>query len=110
VDDPASFARILDGLRRVAGRVPVLFPMHPRTRKQVAAHGLESAFVFHECIGKLQEGGDSGIHVFPPLGYLEFLNLMASAAVVLTDSGGFSRRQPFLESPASRSVTPRSVH
>lgn len=99
VDDPASFERILDGLRRVAGRVPVLFPMHPRTRKQVAAHGLESAFVFHECIGKLQEGGDSGIHVFPPLGYLEFLNLMASAAVVLTDSGGIQQETTVLGIP-----------
>jgi UDP-N-acetylglucosamine 2-epimerase (non-hydrolysing) len=120
VDDRESFTRIMDGLRRVAARVPVLFPMHPRTRKQIAVHGLESVFTFHErdsrdpffqVHGEKATGNPSTIHVFPPLGYLEFLNLMAHAAVVLTDSGGIQQETTVINVPCItlRDTTERPI-
>ncbi|HOI72896.1 MAG TPA: UDP-N-acetylglucosamine 2-epimerase (non-hydrolyzing) [Syntrophales bacterium] len=120
VDDRESFTRIMDGLRRVASRVPVLFPMHPRTRKQVTVHGLESVFTFHErddhgpffqVHREATTGNPSTIHVFPPLGYLEFLNLMARAAVVLTDSGGIQQETTVINIPCItlRDTTERPI-
>jgi UDP-N-acetylglucosamine 2-epimerase (non-hydrolysing) len=111
VDVRASFARIVDGLQRVAARVPVLFPMHPRTRKQVAAHGLEAAFSFHPAPEKLGTDTNYFIHAFPPLGYLDFLNLMAHAAVVLTDSGGIQEETTVLDVPCVtlRDTTERPI-
>ncbi|PKN34724.1 MAG: UDP-N-acetylglucosamine 2-epimerase (non-hydrolyzing) [Deltaproteobacteria bacterium HGW-Deltaproteobacteria-19] len=120
VDNRESFARIIDGLQRVAAHVPVLFPMHPRTRKQVAIHGLEPAFTFHEQFKRdtifpahreTGSGSPSLIHAFPPLGYLEFLNLMAHAAVVLTDSGGIQQETTVINVPCVtlRDTTERPI-
>jgi UDP-N-acetylglucosamine 2-epimerase (non-hydrolysing) len=111
VDDRESLSRILDGLQRVAARVPVLFPMHPRTRKQVAVHGLAPAFRFHEQIEAVGTAPNSPLHAFPPLGYLDFLNLMAHAAVVLTDSGGIQEETTVLNVPCVtlRDTTERPI-
>jgi UDP-N-acetylglucosamine 2-epimerase (non-hydrolysing) len=120
VDDPVAFGRILKGLRQVAARVPVLFPIHPRTKKQIAAFGMEDAFVFHlsQDIAKIssplmEEGGGEGgkIHCFDPLGYLDFLNLMAHAKVVLTDSGGIQEETTVLGIPCVtlRDTTERPI-
>jgi len=111
VDDRESLSRILDGLQRVAARVPVLFPMHPRTRKQVAVHGLAPAFDFHERIEAIGTAPNSPLHAFPPLGYLDFLNLMAHAAVVLTDSGGIQEETTVLDVPCVtlRDTTERPI-
>jgi UDP-N-acetylglucosamine 2-epimerase (non-hydrolysing) len=120
VDDPVAFGRILKGLQQVAARVPVLFPIHPRTKKQIAAFGMEDAFIFHlsHDIAKISsplmgEGGGEGgkIHCFDPLGYLDFLNLMAHAAVVLTDSGGIQEETTVLNIPCItlRDTTERPI-
>ena len=71
VDDPRRLAGILKGLGEVARRLPLVFPVHPRTRARL--RGL-----------RIPEG----VRLRPPLGYLEFLGLMDLSAVVLTDSGG----------------------
>lgn len=71
VDDPRRLRRLMDGLGRAAGMLPLLFPVHPRTRKRL--RGLRIP---------------AGLRLLPPLGYLEFLGLMDRAALVLTDSGG----------------------
>jgi UDP-N-acetylglucosamine 2-epimerase (non-hydrolysing) len=76
VDDPDLLARTVDGLLLLAQQLPVVFPVHPRTRAR-----LESA-------GALERSSDGGVVICPPLGYLDFLALEAEAAVVLTDSGG----------------------
>jgi len=72
VDEPAQLAEIFAALDDLAGQMPVLLPMHPRTRRNAEQFGIE-----------LQRA-----RVLPPLGYLEMLGLMADAALVLTDSGG----------------------
>ena len=74
VDDRAALENILTALDKLAGEVRVLFPMHPRTRKQVSTFGLD----------RLLER----IIVIDPVGYLDMLSLLDSASLALTDSGG----------------------
>lgn len=70
VDDPAVLGPVLDALEQIAGEVPVVFPVHPRTRAALAGR---------EC---------TSLRLVEPVGYLDFVALEAGAAVVLTDSGG----------------------
>jgi UDP-N-acetylglucosamine 2-epimerase (non-hydrolysing) len=85
VDDPLRLARILTGLKKIAEHfgLPVIFPMHPRTQKMV-----------HEFFLSTE-----GIRVIDPVGYLEFLLLESSAAVLLTDSGGVQEEGCILSVP-----------
>lgn len=85
VDEPAAFARILERLRPVADRFPILFPIHPRTARRLAESGLEPASRF--------------LRTVEPLGYREFLALMDHAALVLTDSGGIQEETTVLGVP-----------
>jgi UDP-N-acetylglucosamine 2-epimerase (non-hydrolysing) len=73
---------VLDALSRVAAELPVLFPVHPRTRKMMQPYDVE---------GK--------IRLVDPVGYLDFLALEATAAAVLTDSGGVQEETTFLGIP-----------
>jgi UDP-N-acetylglucosamine 2-epimerase (non-hydrolysing) len=75
VDDPAQLARIVDALIEMAGRFPVLFPVHPRTRARLG----------EEAIGRLES---AGARCIDPVGYLDFLSLQCGAGAVVTDSGG----------------------
>lgn len=91
VDDPVRLAEILEALRDGLGDMPVIFPIHPRTRARAEAAGLTGHF--HETPGA------PGICVMEPLGYLEFLDLNANAAMVLTDSGGLQEETTILGVP-----------
>jgi UDP-N-acetylglucosamine 2-epimerase (non-hydrolysing) len=105
VDDKPVLDRIIHGLLGVSAHFPVLFPVHPRTAKQIKAFGMDSAFVFHSMPEIKREGYfENGalkrkIHCFEPLGYLDFLNLMSNARVVLTDSGGIQEETTVLDIP-----------
>ena len=88
VDDMAVFGRIVDALEVIAKRMPVVFPIHPRTRKNI-----ESADVGRRI------GGMANLKVIEPLPYLDFSKLMLSAKVVLTDSGGIQEETTFLGIP-----------
>ena len=85
VDDPRRLAEILSGIKKIASnfRLPVIFPMHPRTQKMVQEFSLST----------------EGIRVIDPAGYLEFLVLESSAAVLLTDSGGVQEEGCILSVP-----------
>jgi UDP-N-acetylglucosamine 2-epimerase (non-hydrolysing) len=83
VDGPL-LAEALDRLADVAASVPVVFPVHPRTRKR---------------IGELGWSPPSSVRLLEPLGYLEFLGLVAGAAGVLTDSGGIQEETTYLGVP-----------
>lgn len=74
VDDPVNLSQAVAALRELAEKVPVVFPVHPRTRGALETNG-----VLHE-MGK--------VHLLEPLGYLEFIGLLEAAGLVLTDSGG----------------------
>lgn len=91
VDDGKILAGILDALAELAGEIPIVFPIHPRTRKMVARFGLEGFF---------NEGSPvRGIWLTEPLGYLEFLALNMNARLVLTDSGGLQEETTVLGVP-----------
>ena len=88
VDDPKSFSRILDALEIIQKELPILFPIHPRTRKNLAALGLKDRM-------------DSlpNIYLMDPIGYLDFLKLNSCAKVVFTDSGGIQEETTVLKIP-----------
>src|SRR5437667_3048943 len=86
VGDPAVLGELLDALTRLAEHVPVLFPVHPRTRKQI-----------QELLRRpLPEGR---LRLLEPLGYLDMLGVVAGAGVVVTDSGGLQEETSFLGVP-----------
>jgi UDP-N-acetylglucosamine 2-epimerase (non-hydrolysing) len=85
VDDAPTFAGIVDALDAIQQDLPTIFPMHPRTVGNLPKLGLAKRF---ESMRQLR--------VVEPLGYLDFLRLMADAAVVLTDSGGIQEETTIL--------------
>jgi UDP-N-acetylglucosamine 2-epimerase (non-hydrolysing) len=85
VDEPESLRRIMDALGEIAGWLPVVFPVHPRTRQRLQGLGLE--------------GGAGGPRLTDPVGYLDFLALQKHAALVITDSGGMQEETTFLGVP-----------
>lgn len=88
VDSAASFSRILDALEVIQQDMPILFPTHPRTRKNIGNLGLQKR------INDL-----TNLHLLDPIGYLDFLRLQSSAAIVLTDSGGIQEETTVLKVP-----------
>ena len=88
VDDPETLAGILSALEVVARDMPLVFPAHPRTREKLRAFGLESR------LARLP-----GLQMIDPAGYLDFLKLMSSARLVLTDSGGIQEETTILQVP-----------
>ena len=88
VDDPIVFSRILDALEIVQNDMPILFPIHPRTR------GCLETLDLHGRLEQLP-----GLHLLEPLGYLDFLRLTSSAKVVFTDSGGIQEETTVLKVP-----------
>jgi UDP-N-acetylglucosamine 2-epimerase (non-hydrolysing) len=86
VDDPGVLRELLDALERLARTVAVVFPVHPRTRQRVRTLGLRFP-------------DDGRLRVLEPLGYLEMLNLVAGASLVVTDSGGLQEETSFLGVP-----------
>ena len=83
VDGPLLGETIAE-LQRLAAEMPVVFPVHPRTRKMMEAE---------------IEGEAPGLLLSEPLGYLDFLSLMADAGAVLTDSGGIQEETTYLGVP-----------
>ena len=88
VDDVIAFGRVLDALEIIQNDMPVIFPIHPRTRKNLSSWSLG------ERIEKLPN-----LRLTDPLGYLDFLKLMSSAKLVLTDSGGIQEETTILKIP-----------
>jgi len=92
VDHAEALSGLLEVLAEVAAELPVVFPIHPRTRQRIETFGL----------GHLLDGQGSGsrrIWALPPLGYLEFLSLTSQAKVVITDSGGLQEESTALGIP-----------
>ena len=85
VDDPATLAALLDVMAEINRRLPVVVPLHPRTRGNIEKFGLTAKL--------------DGLHILPPVGYLEMLGLMRDAKLVLTDSGGIQEETTALGVP-----------
>ncbi len=88
VDNREGLTRLLETIERIAALVPLVFPMHPRTRNRFDEFGLAD---------RLEAVQD--LILLEPLGYLEFLRLMEEAGVVVTDSGGIQEETTFLQVP-----------
>jgi UDP-N-acetylglucosamine 2-epimerase (non-hydrolysing) len=88
VDTAAALSATLDALGAIANRVPVIFPVHPRTVARAAELGLSHRL--HET---------SNLRAIPPLGYDDFVTLMADALLVATDSGGIQEETTALGVP-----------
>ena len=88
VDDPAVLARLLALLDELSADVPLVFPVHPRTRAAAAKAGLERLLT-----------APQHLIASPPLSYLDNMSLVAGATVVLTDSGGLQEETSVLGVP-----------
>ena len=88
VDDRETFSGILDALEVISERLPVVFPIHPRTRGRLEQFGL---------VERVRTRGS--IVLTEPLGYLDFLQLYSNSRLVLTDSGGVQEETTVLGVP-----------
>jgi UDP-N-acetylglucosamine 2-epimerase (non-hydrolysing) len=88
VDDPTTFSRILDALEEISRRLPIIFPVHPRTRARIAEFNFT---------GRIE--GLVNLRLVEPLGYVDFLRLYSGARLVLTDSGGIQEETTALSIP-----------
>ena len=97
VDHPAILAEIMSALESVSSEVPVLFPVHPRTKERMIEFGLKPK--------------NPRLILLDPLSYLDFLALQVHAALVLTDSGGIQEETTYLGIPCltARANTERPV-
>jgi UDP-N-acetylglucosamine 2-epimerase (non-hydrolysing) len=84
VDDPAQLAELFSTLEEIARRLPLYFPVHPRTRARMQTSGVAVP---------------ERVHLLDPLGYIDFLGLVAASSVVLTDSGGIQEETTVLQIP-----------
>jgi UDP-N-acetylglucosamine 2-epimerase (non-hydrolysing) len=93
VDDARTLQGILSAVSALAAELPIFFPMHPRTRKNIESFGLQ------RYLGASAGRHDAGIVPLDPLGYLDFLSINDRARIVLTDSGGVQEETTVLGVP-----------
>jgi UDP-N-acetylglucosamine 2-epimerase (non-hydrolysing) len=97
VDEPDTLAEIMAALTEISQQIPVLFPIHPRTRTQISAFNINY--------------NNDYLILTEPFGYLDFLALQAHTSLVLTDSGGIQEETTYLGIPCltARPNTERPV-
>jgi UDP-N-acetylglucosamine 2-epimerase (non-hydrolysing) len=97
VDDLAALSSVVAELASVAQRLPLVFPIHPRTRARLTEFGLAA--------------GLGGVRLIEPLGYIEFMSLVCDARLVITDSGGVQEETTYLGIPCLtvRETTERPI-
>jgi len=86
VDNKESLGRILKVLDELSARAPVIFPMHPRTKKNIDAFGIDASF-------------RDAFHIAEPVRYTQFVTLEKNARFILTDSGGIQEETTYLRLP-----------
>ena len=87
VDDRDTLTRLLGALGQIAHRLPLVLALHPRTQARITEFGLAGVL------------DSQRVAILPPQGYLEMLGLMATATLVLTDSGGLQEETTALGVP-----------
>jgi len=100
VDSREMLGTLVDEIGKVAKRLPIVFPIHPRTRKNLETFGL---------LKKLSD--QPGIHLTEPMGYIDFMSLVREAKLIATDSGGVQEETTYLGIPCLtlRDTTERPV-
>ena len=94
VDDPAMLERLMEALADIGRQIPLVFPVHPRTRQRLVTLDVPLA-------SSIKDPGmkGKGILCVEPLGYVDFMALAAGARIVLTDSGGLQEEATVLGVP-----------
>jgi UDP-N-acetylglucosamine 2-epimerase (non-hydrolysing) len=87
VDHLENLSVVVDQLIKLAASIPVVFPVHPRTRLRLE---------YFNLMNKLRS---AGIELLEPLGYIEFMNLIMNCRLVVTDSGGIQEETSYLGVP-----------
>jgi len=95
VDNRENFVVLISALKTVSQKIPIIFPVHPRTRKQIEAFSMSKNFNSCESMSENR----SGIFCVDPLSYLDFVKLMSHAKLVFTDSGGIQEETTILGIP-----------
>ncbi|TWU54506.1 UDP-2,3-diacetamido-2,3-dideoxy-D-glucuronate 2-epimerase [Rubripirellula tenax] len=88
VDDPKMLHELLEVLAGISNQLPLVFPVHPRTRARITEFGFESMLA-----------SNAQLRLLDPMGYLEFLCLTSQAKVIVTDSGGLQEESTALDVP-----------
>lgn len=88
VDDRESLVKILDAFEKIQSIMPIVFPAHPRTRKNMESFGLM------DRLSRMKN-----LFVLDPVGYVDFLQLLTRTKCVLTDSGGIQEETTYLGIP-----------
>ena len=94
VDEEDRLRATLEVMRELAQKLPVIFPAHPRTARNIEVAGISGV--------RIWQGGAiprQGLWMLPPAAYLDFLDLLQHAQVVITDSGGVQEEATFLRVP-----------
>ena len=100
VDRKEIFKNILEALEEIAKHLPLIFPAHPRTQNRIKEFGFEAHFNSIESNNPTTLTNPiNSINLINPLGYLDFLQLMSNANLVLTDSGGIQEETTILGIP-----------
>ncbi len=97
VDQPEALRALMQTFQEIARKIPVIFPVHPRTRQRLAQLQIPLS--------------SAGLRLIEPLGYLDFLALQSQAALVVTDSGGVQEETTYLRVPCltARANTERPI-
>jgi len=99
-DDPERLRAIMAALSQLAETEPVIFPVHPRTRKALEAIGVNTSPDSQlSTLNSQPAAPAASLHFIPPLGYLDLVRLSSSARVILTDSGGLQKEAYWLGVP-----------
>jgi UDP-N-acetylglucosamine 2-epimerase (non-hydrolysing) len=104
VDRRENLEPLVEQLVAVSRELPLVFAVHPRTRKKLEEFGLMEALAGHEALTRAapdlsRSGGRGEITLTEPLGYIQFMNLVRSAKAVITDSGGVQEESTYLGIP-----------
>ena len=88
VDDSEKLEQLCESLKRISLKIPLIFPVHPRTRASMERAGLDKGMAAQE-----------NITLTPPLGYMEFMGLVSQSGILITDSGGIQEETTYLGIP-----------
>jgi len=104
VENKKNLKNILYALKEISKKIPIIFPVHPRTLRQIEKIGLTG--FFSDITSGVNTGRkkaptalSNGVYTIEPLGYLQFLSLMIGARIVFTDSGGMQEETTILGVP-----------
>ena len=100
VDSPEAMETLCAELRRAAAMIPLIFPVHPRTRKNLQSFGLLAGLA-----------SVRGLHIVDPLSYIPFMSLVWNGRAIITDSGGIQEETTYLGIPCItlRTTTERPI-